>query len=162
MDATVQAVIERQQATMLEKLSTIFDTKIEGMKRQLEDVSAKAHESQMNELKRMRFTEPRSFKKKGHEQQYKHNEKVKAAVTEAKEAILAHKQDACITKLDEGIELIDGRQKLILMADRSEYGWKTVGECLDNELADNDDDAKKMKKAEKEAQRKIAQACATK
>lgn len=161
MDATVQAVIERQQATMLEKLSTIFDTKIEGMKRQLEDVSAKAHESQMNELKRMRFTEPRSFKKKG-PQQYKHNEKVKAAVTEAKEAILAHKQDACITKLDEGIELIDGRQKLILMADRSEYGWKTVGECLDNELADNDDDAKKMKKAEKEAQRKIAQACATK
>ena len=162
MDATVQAKIERQQAIMLEKLLTIFDTKIEGMKRQLEDISTKAHDSQMNELKRMRFTEPRSFKKKGHEQQYKHNEKVKAAVTEAKDAILAHKQDACITKLDEGIELIDGCQKLILMADRSEYGWKTVGEYLDSELADNDDDAKKMKKAEKEAQRKIAQARATK
>ena len=47
------------------------------MKRQLEEVAGKAHESQMNELKRMR---PRSFRRKGHEQQYKHNEKVKAAV----------------------------------------------------------------------------------
>ena len=116
------------------------------MKRQLEDVSNKAHESQMSELTRMRFAEPPSFKKKGHEQQYKNNEKVKTAVTEAKEAILARKQDACIAKLDEGIELIDGRQKLILMADRSDFGWKTVGEYLDNELEDNDEDAKKMPK----------------
>ena len=155
MDPNIQAEIERQQSQLLEKLSTIFDSKIDSMKRQLEDVSTKAHESQMSELKRMRFAEPRSFKKKGHERQYKHNEKVKTAVTEAKVATLARKQDACIAKLDEGIELIDGRQKLILMADRSDFGWKTVGEYLDNELADNDEDAKKMKKAEKEAQRKI-------
>ena len=88
---------------------------------------------------------------------------MKTAVTEAKEAILARKQDACIAKLHEGIELIDGRQKLILMADRSDFGWKTVGEYLDNELADNDEDAKtKMKKAEKDAQRKIADARASK
>lgn len=35
-------------------------------------------------------------------------------------------------------------------------------EYLDNELADDDPDAKKMKKAEKEAQRKIAQSRAPK
>ena len=162
MDPIIQKEIERQQTSMLDKLSTIFDDKIENMKRQLEAVSNQAHDSQMSELKRMRFSEPRSFKKKGHEQQYKHNEKVRATVTDAKEAILAKKQDTCIAKLDEGIELIDGRQKLILMADRSEYGWKTVGEYLDNELADNDEDAKKMKKAEKDAQRKIADARASK
>ena len=128
MDPNIQAEIERPQSQLLEKLSTIFDSKIESMKRQLEDVSSKAHETQMSELKRTRFAEPRSFKKKGHEQQYKHNEKVKTAVTEAKEAILARNQDAYIAKLDEGIELIDGRQKRILMADRSDFGWKTVGE----------------------------------
>ena len=70
---------------------------------------------------------------------------MKTTVTE--EAILARKQDACIAKLEEGIELIDGRQTLILMADPSDFAWKTVGEYLDNELADNDEDAKK--KAEK-------------
>ena len=78
-------------------------------------------------------------------------------MTEAKEAILARKQDACIAKLDEGIELIEGRQKLILMADRSDFGWKAVGEHLDN-----DEDTKQMKKAEREAQRKIAEARASK
>jgi len=123
MDATVHAEIERQQSQLLEKLSTIFDNKIDSVKRQLEDVSNKAHESQMSKLKRMRFAKPWSCKKKGHEQQYKHNEKVKTAVIEAKEAILARKQDACIAKLDEGIAVIDGRQKLILMADRSD-GWR--------------------------------------
>ena len=57
---------------------------------------------------------------------------------------------------------IDQRQKLIPMADKSDYGWKPVGEYLDNELADDDQDAKKMKKAKKEAQRKIAESRAAK
>ena len=39
---------------------------------------------------------------------------------------------------------------------------ETVGEYLDNELADDDQDAKKMKKAKKEAQRKIAESRAAK
>ena len=67
-----------------------------------------------------------------------------------------------IANLNGGIELIDRCQKLILIADKSEYGWKTVGEYLDNELADNDQDAKKMKKTEKEAQRKLAETRASK
>ena len=86
-----------------------------------------------------------------HEQQYKHNEQVKSAVNEVKEAVVAGKNEACIAKLNEGIELIDQRQKLILIADKSDYGWTTVGEYLENELADDGQDAKKMKKAEKEA-----------
>lgn len=48
-------------------------------------------------------------------------------------------------------------KKHILLTNKSEYGWKTVGEYLDNEIADKDEDAKKMKKAEKEAQRKLAE-----
>ena len=70
------------------------------------------------------------------------SEKVKATLTVAKDAIIAQKQDDCIAKLDEGI---DEHQKRIFMADRAEYTWRTVGEYLDNELADNDTDAK-MKK----------------
>ena len=140
------------QSSMLEKLSSIIDNKLDSMKRQLEESS----NTQMSELKKIRLTEPRTFKKKGQEQQFKHNQQVKSVVSEAKDAVNSGKQDACIAKLNKGIELIDRRQKLILIADKSEYGWKTVGEYLDNELADNDQDAKKMKKAEKEAQRKRA------
>ena len=78
----------------------------------------------------MKFTEPRSFKKKEHHQQFKHNEQVKEAISEAKEAMQANKQDACLPKLDERIELIDQREKLILLADQSEFGWKIVGEYV--------------------------------
>ena len=66
---------------------------------------------------KIRLTEPRIFKKKGHEQQYKHNEQVESAVNEAKDAVVAGKNEACIAKFNEGIELIDQCQKLILIAE---------------------------------------------
>ena len=128
------------------------------MKRQLEESS----NTQMSELKKIRLTEPRIFKKKGHEQQYKHNEQVKSAANEAKDAVVAGKNEACIAKLNNGIELIDQREKLILIADKSDFGWKTVGKYLDNEFADDDQKATKMKKAKKEAQWKIAESRAAK
>ncbi|CAB4043328.1 PREDICTED: uncharacterized protein LOC107357837, partial [Paramuricea clavata] len=123
------------QESMLEKLSAVMDTKVGQMKRELEEVANKAHSSQMTELKRMKFSEPPSFK--------------------CKDAIKDKKLDTCLEKLSEGKEQIESRQKLILLADKSEYGWKTVSEYLDNELADDEEDAKKSKKAEKEAQRKL-------
>ena len=52
------------------------------LKRELETISGTAHEAQMNEINRMKFTEPRSFKKKGHEYQFKHNEQVKQSIDE--------------------------------------------------------------------------------
>ena len=84
MDPTIQAELERQQSTMLEKVSSIMDNKLESMKRQLEESS----NTQMSELKKIRLTEPRIFKKKGHEQLYKPNEQVKSAVNEAKDAVV--------------------------------------------------------------------------
>ena len=150
MDAAIQAELDRQQSNMLEKLSSIIDNKLDLMKRQLDEAS----NTQMSELKKIRLTEPRTFRKKGHEQQYKHNEQVKSLVSEAKDAVNNGKKDACITKLNEGIELIDQRQKLILIADKSEYGWKTVGEYLDNELADNDQGRQENEKGRKRSSEK--------
>ena len=128
------------------------------MKRQLEESS----NTQMSELKKIRLAEPRIFKK-GHEQQYKHNEQVKSAVNEAKDAVVAGKNEGCIPKLNEGIELIDQRQKLILIADKSDYGWKTVEEYLDNELARRRwSERHENEESRKEAQRKIAESRAAK
>ena len=72
-----------------------MDNKLESMKRQLEESS----NTQMSELKKIHLTEPRIFKKKGHEQQYKPNEQVKSAVNEAKDAVVEGKNEACIAKL---------------------------------------------------------------
>ena len=46
------------------------------------------------------------------------------------------------------------------MADRSEHGWATVEEYLEDELADNSDDEKRMQKAEFRASRKLKAAAA--
>ena len=66
MDPTIQDELERQQYAMLDKRSSIMDNKLDSMKRKLEESS----NTQMSELKKIRLSEPRSFKKKGHEQQY--------------------------------------------------------------------------------------------
>ena len=105
MDPAFQAKLDRQQSSMLEKLSSIIDNKLDSMKRQLEEAS----NTQMSELKKIRLTEPSTLQKKGHEQQFKHNQQVKSVVSEAKDAVNSVKQDACIAKLNEGIELIDRR-----------------------------------------------------
>ena len=39
--------------------------------------------------------------------------------------------------VQEGVILIDARQKNVKIADRSEHGWATVAEYEEDELADN-------------------------
>ena len=50
-----------------------------------------------------------------------------------------------------GIALSKERQKLILLADKSKFGWKTVKEYSQHELAENSDDEKKIYRAEARA-----------
>ena len=51
-------------------------------------------------------------------------------------------------------EAIQERQKLIRIADRSDYGWDVVQEYISDELAADSDDEKKLLKAEKVAEQK--------
>ena len=62
--------------------------------------------------------------------------------------------DEAKKELEEGIQLIVQRQKLIRLADRLEYGWDAVNEYEKDELAEDDDDAKRLEKAEKAAEQK--------
>ena len=49
----------------------------------------------------------------------------------------------------EGTKLLNERQKLILLADQSKFGWGTVAEYT--ELAEDSDDEKRIYKAEARA-----------
>ena len=52
-------------------------------------------------------------------------------------------------ELNEGISLLTNRQKMIKLADKSEFCFPSVQEHVCDDLADDEADAAKMKKAEK-------------
>ena len=60
-----------------------------------------------------------------------------------------------VKELQEGVKALVFRQKLIQLADQSEFGWDAVKEYETDELAENDDDAKRLEKAEKSAKQKV-------
>ena len=47
--------------------------------------------------------------------------------------------------------MITERQKLILLAEKSDFGWKTVEEYTQHKLADDEADGKKIRRAEERA-----------
>jgi len=51
--------------------------------------------------------------------------------------------------------LLTERQKLILLADKSEFGWKTVEKYSQHELADDEADGKKIRRAEERAEKAL-------
>ena len=106
-----------------------------------------------------------TFRKKGNEIQSafidKVSEQVASAtawierVTAADESGAAH-LDRAKEDLQEGIKLLSRRQKMIKFADRSDSGWAVVEEYEDDALASNSEDERKMEKAERAAERKVA------
>ena len=74
----------------------------------------------------------------------------KNTVEEAKESI------------SESTLLLTDRQKLILLADKSECSWKTVEEYSLHELAESEDDGKKIRRAEERTEKALKSATASK
>lgn len=58
--------------------------------------------------------------------------------------------------LKEGKDLLGSRQKLLKIADRSEAGWKVAEEYMKDPVADDSDDEKCIRDAERTVKRRIA------
>ena len=100
------------------------------------------------------------FKRKANEAQHKFNEEVEGALEEAEDALQRAGPSEVIEKaknaLKDGKELIARRQKLLKLADRSEYGWAMVEEYEEDDLADDEEDEKKIERAERAAEKRMA------
>ena len=120
-----------------------------------EEAAAKA-------LKRARYEKPYSFKKKGNEAQALFNSKLDETLSQAQSDAASFATDPsaapALRRVTEGLqkgrELIEERQKLIRLADRSEHGWGMVEEYTADYLAENSDDERRIEKAERAAERK--------
>ena len=85
-------------------------------------------------VKKLKLKKAPTLKKNG--KQFLFNEEV-AAKFEGGMACLSETPPAvekAKTLLEEGMKLVHERQKLIRMADRSEHGWATVEEYLEDKL----------------------------
>ncbi|MCG8430687.1 MAG: hypothetical protein MJA29_05915, partial [Candidatus Omnitrophica bacterium] len=136
-------------------------SKMEGVVQELREEVRHGKAETVSEIRKVKFQEPHQFRKRAHEEQFKANQKISEHMEEAQEALkdsLLSKswdkvQEASVS-LETGVCEINQRQKLILIADSSELGWKTVGEYVANPLADDSDDEQKLIKAENRAARK--------
>ena len=131
-----------------------IDEKMAQLKRELVEEHGEANERL---AKKLRLDSQPVFKKKGHEKQFKFNCSVEDKIKEAQLALdkTPPAVEKAKTALVEGEKLIAVRQKLIKIADRSEHGWSTVDEYMDDELADNSDDEKRLFRAEQRAGRRV-------
>ena len=128
----LHAILEAQKNVML----SAVNTQIQGLQSNL----LKAKMDLASQIASEVQPETYVFKKKGNEQQFNFNRKViKRSSGKAKE------------ELNEGISSLNNRQKIVQSADKSEFGWAMVQEYVCDDLADDEADASKIKRAEKRA-----------
>ena len=148
----IREEVEKNNDKLLASMKSLLDNSVQQLKR----ASSETADSQLKEIKKQKYAEPYNFKRKANEDQFKFNTKVIDTMAE----VLGFLQQKAISKAQEEIEkgeqLLRERQKHILLADKSEYGWATVHEYKKHELADNSDDEKRIFKSEirAKAQRK--------
>ena len=116
-------------------------------------------------VKRLRRDKPYKFRRKDHEEQYRFNlgiaDHVAAATTQLDKIQPASEKDkATIDKarkeLEEGACAPAERQKHITIADQSEHSWETVAAYIGNDLAANEDNARRIEKAEKTVEQRVS------
>ena len=89
------------------------------------------------------------FDKKGHEDQYRHSADVMEKIDQALEHLDENHPDKAHSALKEGKKLIKTRMKHIRLADRE--GWLAVQQFRSDELASDEEEEKRLKRAIKSA-----------
>ena len=96
-----------------------------------------------------------SFKFKSNKLQFSFLNEVLDLAEEAKDLLECGSKKRLASTLDDITTAVAKRQKVIRLADKSLAGWSTVDEYLQDELASDSDDNKKMRQAEARALAKL-------
>ena len=149
----VNRAVSHQQSELLSSLQDMIDSRLSAFQQNIQHISA----SQISKIED-NLNEHYVFRKKGNENQYKHEARVLTKLKEAKEHLTSGNIDgleSAKSSIAEGIELVKNRQKVIKLADSSQLGWKVVQEYQANPIADDSEDEKKMYRAQMRAERKV-------
>lgn len=149
----VDTAIAKNNDSLVDSMKRVLNESLSDIKRD----NAESADSHLREIKKLKFEEPRRFKKKANEDQYRFNSKLSDVITEVKSSCSSQQLDKVKEYLDKGESLLAQRQKHILLADKSEFGWMIIQEYKKNDLADDSDDEKKIIRAEAKARSQAKQ-----
>ena len=150
----VNAVAQSQNALM-SQLKDLISNAIG----KVQDQQQRIAETQITKIEAT-LSDGHKFKRRGNEEQFKHNNKILSKIKEADNVLDANNPSQegiskAKEKLAEGMSLLNYRQKIIKIADSSDLGWRVVQEYNANPLADDSEDEIKLFKAESRAERKV-------
>ena len=143
------ALTPDQLSQVLSSVKDCLHDEMQSLKRELSQEREVADDRL---VKRMRLEKGPTFKKKSHEKQFEFNTTIMDKMEDATSALQQTPPavEKAKTSLAEGMASIKARQKhnIIRIADRSEFGWAAVEEYVEDELADGEDDEKRIQRAD--------------
>ena len=149
----MESIVTKKNENLLASVKSLLDDSLNELKRSHADTA----DSHLKGIKKRKFDEPHRFKKRGNEDQYQFNLKVSDTIEEAKDACSACQFDIVHDSLEKGEKLLTQRQKHILLADKSDFGWWLIRKYKRNDLAEDSDDEKKIIRAEARARTQAKQ-----
>ena len=154
----VKQAVTSSQNDLLAKITTVMDSKLSTFQTNIQQSQVELSETQICKMEET-LSDNYTFQRKGNENQFKHQVKVLSKLKEAKSQLESPEFNLetlvnAKSRIEEGIDMIKERQKLIKLADSSELGWKVVNEYVSNPIADDSDDEKKMARAQARAEKK--------
>ncbi|KAK3736266.1 hypothetical protein QZH41_008096 [Actinostola sp. cb2023] len=130
-----------------------LDSKFEEFKRKFSQQES-ASQSEIKKLK-LETKAVSSFKHKGNRLQYEFNVNLLGVIEQASSNLLEGNLSVVNSSLESAKSLLQKRVKSIRFADKSPAGWTAVEEYESDDLADDSEDEKKLRSAEKRALSKI-------
>ena len=147
--------VSKAEFDRLLDMMTGLQDQMSSMKRELSEEREASNERL---VKRIKLDKAPVFKKKSrNEKQFQFNEEVreKLSIASVSLATAPPSVEKAKEALKEGEALISAWQKVIRIADHSEFVWATIEEYKEDELADNSDNEKWLYRAELRAGRKV-------
>lgn len=156
----IQSVVQDSQNSILNRLDSLISSKLSNFEVSFAERQQVLNETQLAKIESV-TSSSYTFKRKGNEEQFKHSVKVMDKLKEATSILSSERIDSKVAaqvKINEGMELIQHRQKLIKLADSSKFGWKVVENYETHQLAANSDDEKRINKAESKCEKQVKEA----
>ena len=138
---------------LLAQLTDYMDSKIDDLKQEM----AAENAAMAEKLEKRKV--PREFRSKSCQWQWEVNQDILEKVESAKKELnrSTPRVSRAESKLEEGIDLLNDRNKMIIIADTTEGGWATVAEYCQKDIPSDSEDDRRIKKADVSALKKKQQ-----